>query len=393
MSLKKLGFVFFVFVFLIGAFSASAQTPPVSQPQLAQSDDCYYLEDRDVYLCYDAEWDEWWDDGEYVDESWGEDCYYLEDDDVTVCYDPNWDWWYEEGEEFVNEEYCYYLEDRDVDLCYFEGEDAWFDDGEYVDESWGDDCYYLEDDDVTVCYSVAEDWWYEEGDEIPSDDDFSDDWEDETFSGDDEVDATYFVGENLTLEGDVDPAHQAIWDVFITLFPSDLLDGVFVSYEIFSGDDGTVAYVYNIDESLVEWVMGYNIDEAENYPEEIVLTLVHEYGHVLSLQASQMTGDSEASCATYYTGEGCVSPDSYLAAFYNRFWPGTLTDAEGAGRQSDYVSEYAMTNIAEDFAETFMTFVLNDRPTGNTGADQKVKFFYNYPELVSLRDHIRANMP
>ena len=368
---------------------ASAQVYPAVMIQDSQTDECYYLEDRDVNLCYDDEYEEWYDDGEFVDESWSDDCYYLEDDDATVCYDVEWDFWYEEGEFFEIED-CYYLEDRDVELCYFADEDTWYDNGQFIDESWGNECYEL--DTTTVCYDVEADGWYEEGGSIPTDENFSDDWDDETNASADEVNATYFVGENLTLEGDVKPAHQAIWDVFISLFPAERLDGIFVSYEIFEGDDGTVAYVYNIDESLAEWVMGYNIDEAENFPEEIVLTLVHEYGHVLSLESSQMSDSDEASCATYYTGEGCVAPGSYLYAFYTEFWFGTETDAEGEGRASDYISEYATTNIAEDFAETFMTFVLNDRPSSNTVADQKVKFFYNYPELVSLRDHIRANM-
>ena len=390
MSLNKISLLFLVSVLALSVLSVSAQTPPITQFSTTQTDDCYYLEDRDVNLCYDYEYEEWYDDGATIDDSWSDDCYYLEDDDVTVCYDSEWDFWYEEGE-FSESEDCYYLEDRDVNLCYFADEDAWYDDGEYVDDSWGDECYDLEG--TTVCYDTAEDWWYEEGNTVPVNDDSSDDWGDDSYDGEDEVDATYFVGENLTLEGDVDPAHQEVWDIFVSLFPAERLDGIFVSYEIFSGDDGTVAYVYNIDEDLKEWVMGYNIDEAINFPEEIFETLVHEYAHVLSLEANQMSGDDEASCAIYYTGEGCTAAGSYLAAFYNEFWPGTETDAEGEGRASDYVSEYAQTNVVEDFAESFMTFVMNDeRPTGKTGADRKVKFFYNYPELVSLRDTIRANM-
>lgn len=392
MSLKRNSLILVIFVLLIGAVSTSAHTPTITTTVLAQNDDCYYLDDRDVDLCYDYEYEEWYDNAAEVDPNWGDDCYYLEDDDVTVCYDVEWDFWYEEGE-FFDAEDCYYLEDRDVDLCYFADEDAWYDDGEEVEPSWGDDCYEL--DSNTVCYDVASDWWYEEGDTIPDDSDFNDDWDDEDYDSTDEVDATYFVGENLSLEGDVAPAHQEIWDVFVILFPAERLDGIFVSFEIFSGDDGTVAYVYPVDESLEEWVMGYNMDEANDYPEEIVLTLVHEYAHVLSLQAGQFEPSNEASCATFYTEEeGCAATNSYIYAFYAEFWTGTDPNNEGDGRGSDYVSEYAMTNIAEDFAETFMTFVINDdRPTGKTGGDRKIKFMYGYPELVSLRNTIRANTP
>ena len=56
-------------------------------------------------------------------------------------------------------------------------------------------------------------------------------------------------------------------------------------------------------------------------------------------------------------------------------------------------SDYAATNPGEDVAEVFSHFVmLNDIPAGKTIADQKIKLFYKYPELVILRDKIRKNM-
>ncbi|MBK9051223.1 MAG: hypothetical protein IPL78_09985 [Chloroflexi bacterium] len=48
------------------------------------------------------------------------------------------------------------------------------------------------------------------------------------------------------------------------------------------------------------------------------------------------------------------------------------------------MTDYAATNPAEDIAETFMAFVLEPKPNGDTIAEEKVLFFYQYPELVAI---------
>ena len=91
------------------------------------------------------------------------------------------------------------------------------------------------------------------------------------------------------------------------------------------------------------------------------------------------------------------------------------------------MSNYAATNPAEDFAETFTTFVLWDdeeidnykkwcaKDMGNGWSlineqglsywkqcekiyrdnsiwEEKIRFFYDFPELVEMRDFIRSNL-
>ena len=72
----------------------------------------------------------------------------------------------------------------------------------------------------------------------------------------------------------------------------------------------------------------------------------------------------------------------------DRFWDGLDEFERKYGDR--FVTEYAMTDPAEDMAETFMVFVLQDRPGGTGIADQKLLFFWDYPELVELRSEIRA---
>lgn len=54
------------------------------------------------------------------------------------------------------------------------------------------------------------------------------------------------------------------------------------------------------------------------------------------------------------------------------------------------MSDYAATNAIEDAAETFMTFVLEDEPTGDSMVARKLEFFWGYPELVAIRERIRT---
>ena len=52
------------------------------------------------------------------------------------------------------------------------------------------------------------------------------------------------------------------------------------------------------------------------------------------------------------------------------------------------MTDYAATNPGEDIAESFTSFVMEPKPDGDTIAEEKVLFFYEYPELVQLRAEI-----
>ena len=130
-------------------------------------------------------------------------------------------------------------------------------------------------------------------------------------------------------------------------------------------------------------------------------TLVHEYAHVFSFGPGEFDPKAE-SCATFEVIEGCAEPDSYLWAFYDAFWAGydEHPDLENVdvdiayefylADEEDFVSDYAATNIGEDFAESFMAFVLEDDWSTETVTGAKLEFFTQYPELVALREQMRA---
>ena len=98
-----------------------------------------------------------------------------------------------------------------------------------------------------------------------------------------------------------------------------------------------------------------------------------------------------------------MNDNSYLNLFFQKFWADIyseyyywfefnddkkkLSELISAFRQnydSRFVTHYSMTHPAEDFAESFTAFVLWD--------EEKIRFFYDFPELVEMRDFIRSNL-
>jgi hypothetical protein len=112
-------------------------------------------------------------------------------------------------------------------------------------------------------------------------------------------------------------------------------------------------------------------------------------------------------CDQYAGGGACSLPDSYVNLFYERFWKdsyqewlatrqaaleaGTFDEFAAAfyDKHNDwFVTSYAATDLEEDIAESFTYFALHPKPSGNSMYEQKVSFFYGFPELVEYRQQI-----
>ena len=124
--------------------------------------------------------------------------------------------------------------------------------------------------------------------------------------------------------------------------------------------------------------------------------LVHEYGHIMTLNAQQEINKSPDvianpdSCTEYSTpNDGCFLGDSVLNQFNNRFY-----DTDTVFNEPHFVSGYAGTNIYEDLAESFIFQVMqNDIPPlreVNSGARLKMNFMEEHPHLDGMRDKIRS---
>ena len=227
--------------------------------------------------------------------------------------------------------------------------------------------------------------------------------------------------------------HQKIWDVFVRLIPESTRN-VSMFYLTTDGEGGIGGGVERDVDDPSMWYLFYDILDA--YPaetmddREIIYTTIHEYGHILTSGTDQIDVDFELADAfadgnfdelfqkkskschpNVLMSDGCAKSTSYVNLFYQKFWIDIISewdeiqyieDDEEFYEQSDlfyqkyedrFLTVYSSTNLDEDIAESWTVFVLRDRPMGMGGiSDQKILFFYDFPELVDLRDHIRNEL-
>lgn len=209
------------------------------------------------------------------------------------------------------------------------------------------------------------------------------------------------------------------WTIYYNIFPQDIIDRYIVSFALMSdGIDGDLATVFLKDEkSNKDWVI--SIDPAdtdlnnhnEEYIDSYLDTFVHEFAHIISLNYNQVNPVENSNYKGYVNEEGYARKNSYIDLFFTRFWQGKIwqdwdtaynyaSDEERSlaieelyhNNINNFVTGYAAENPEEDFAETFMFFVLKDKPLGYDTKEQKILFFYQFPEFVRYRNHIRKQI-
>jgi hypothetical protein len=218
------------------------------------------------------------------------------------------------------------------------------------------------------------------------------------------------VVKRYILRGDTfvidDRVHREYIERFLALTP-DTFDLFFKEAVIFDGTHNFDAFVETIAPYKNDtWRFALHADMLEFRADSDGTTelLIHEFAHIGSYDSIPgMVEPSRSSCHDYFTEIGCPPTASYLNAFTKVFWSTQILDvlteqgtisSEYSKRQfvESFVSDYAATSPAEDFAESFTTFVIENKPTGTLVKDKKVQFFYLYPELVTWRSEIRSNM-
>ncbi len=219
-------------------------------------------------------------------------------------------------------------------------------------------------------------------------------------------------------------AHKRIWDYFAALIPAENRDILTQFTIITDGPDKVLAAVGQTYNDPYLWSLEVDIVDSQDR-DSLTYTLVHEFAHLLTLGSDQVPpsetifnnpDDNDiylkevSACSNFFPGEGCANADSYINEFYNRFWVEVYAEWNDINLEQDddiyykrldsfyhkyrdqFVTDYSVTHPAEDIAESFAFFVLSPQPAGNTVADQKILFFYQYPELGELRAKMLNNL-
>ena len=233
--------------------------------------------------------------------------------------------------------------------------------------------------------------------------------------------------EELLLPDEVDEkldsraAHEAIWLTFTSLIPEENRSLVTEFAILSDGRNNILAGVSPTYGNPREWTLKVDPVDAADL-DSLHYSILHEYGHLLTLNASQVPPDEQVfyhpddsaiyqeavnGCPHYFTGEGCSNPGSYMNEFFNRFWNSSYTEwqmIQGQGTRQDlmfdfysaradqFLTSYAATSPEEDIAESWAFFILSPKPEPISIAHQKILFFYEYPELVALRQEIRNRL-
>jgi len=216
--------------------------------------------------------------------------------------------------------------------------------------------------------------------------------------------AHYVIDGNLgaVCFGDVNEQLVAAWQTLATITPPDQLRdlGLFGGFEsLEGGDETTLAFVNTLDDAGSLFQMSINLPAGEDDPDELALTMAHEFSHVFTATSPQIDRFSDPdACDTFFNGEGCYLPGSVMAEWISLFWGGGLIDqidpyeeATGAaGEQrcaldAGFFGPYAASNPEEDFAEAFSAYVFQLEPD-SPEQQQRLDWIDNQPGLAEFRD-------
>jgi len=215
-------------------------------------------------------------------------------------------------------------------------------------------------------------------------------------------------------------AQQAVWNFFVALIPPDQRTEVSNFIISSDGKGGMLASVQQNLDDPKKWALNVDIVDATN-PRNLTFTLIHEFGHLLTLNDTQVTMDSKvmaspldmqlqaqesSSCPQFFTTNGCSQSNSYINQFYNTFWTKLYPEWSKINAQrnangyftlignfyqrhpTQFVTPYAATSPEEDIAESWARFVLTTKPQPDSISERKTLFFYDFPKLVQLRNQI-----
>lgn len=203
---------------------------------------------------------------------------------------------------------------------------------------------------------------------------------------------------------------EEYWYIFSSFFPREYRTNLMYMYWTDTGDDvvlGVGRDEEDFQKSLL--MISHHVDQ---YQPRIKNTLIHEFGHVLTLSQDQMELESKEESAICLSSHlhmiDCMNETSYLKYFYDQFWADIIDDFDKINwndgedyhaffleNEERFFNSYQGSNPIEDIAETFTFFVMmnsSEREGKSEIKYKKLDFFYEYEELIELRTMILENI-
>ena len=207
--------------------------------------------------------------------------------------------------------------------------------------------------------------------------------------------AEYFIN-HLQLINQQDSKSVREIDRQMFSFFTDIVGEKFVNekvgeWKVFYSEDPNIDAYTTPQLNSGSWIVGVNregFDLSDSETKKSFAELfVHEYAHIVISDFPELSKDfstifwnqsdflNEKNLKTIKGEERNVIMGYYYKNNSNRF-----------------VSDYATINVEEDLAETFVKFIFDSKPKGETIKEQKILAFYEEAELVKIRDEVRVNL-
>ena len=243
----------------------------------------------------------------------------------------------------------------------------------------------------------------------------------------DEIIGSWKIENGILIKNNADKTLLAShnWNVFYNIFPKKITQKYIKKLVLFSdGEDEKTGALGALNKKNTEWQLVLDLADVnfktknKERLHQSVYTLVHEFGHLLTLNNTQIKPTIKKEVEKnepYLTIEGQALKESYMNLFVVRFWNGSLlnkwdhiqrkycfTEQKSCIEQlyglyqenyTDFITDYAAESPEEDIVESWTAFVLQEKVLKpQTVAEQKMNFFYEFEELINYRKIIRKNI-
>lgn len=205
---------------------------------------------------------------------------------------------------------------------------------------------------------------------------------------------------------------KELWVLLKTFYPPEISSRI-KKFVVFSDNKDNYDGMFGLIEAVSysnnsNFIFSVDINDCysnNTLDTELFLSmLIHEFFHLISLNETQLSPTDNGGLKIH---EGYLKSDSYLSAFYKKFWNNSFgkkidsiiydetLDKDTKNNllsfiyktnKDKFIEPYAMTNFVEDSAMCFEEFVRrNKKYLGNNLLDKKIAFFYDYPQLVEYK--------
>jgi len=201
--------------------------------------------------------------------------------------------------------------------------------------------------------------------------------------------------------GEPDTRLTRAWQILSTITPPGQLHdlGVFGGFVSNERDLTTLAFVSALDSEGPVFQMSINLVEADLDPDELMLTMAHEYAHVFTTQSSQIDRNVRPKdCHTWHNLGGCYADDSLMAEWVELFWDDGRIDQVNPKQEPSreagidrclfdpsFLGPYSASHPEEDFAESFSAFVFQI-DVQSRELEEKMQWFARQPRLAEFRN-------